>query len=163
MNDAHFFANTLAAGATWLHTIAIVVLLGYYATLSLVVLPWLSSGGSPEPGRAIEAVERRALPWILGSIALFVVSGVVLTAAHTGPNPNWATLIIVKHILVIAMVVLGVVVDRVLVPRMAGTWWTPAVVPSTDVRDLRPIVQASAVMCVLGLVVLLLTAAAQGG
>jgi len=36
-------------------------------------------------------------------------------------------------------------------------------VPSTDVRDLRPIVAASAAMSVLGLVVLLLTAAAQGG
>ncbi len=155
--------SALAVGATWIHTIAIVVLLGYYATLSLVVLPWLSSGGSPEPGRVIAEMERRALPWILGPIALFIVTGVVLTAAHTGPDPNWATLIIVKHVLVVAMVVLGVVVDRVLVPRIAGTWWTPAVVPSTDVRDLRPIVQASAGMCGLGLAVLLLTAAAQGG
>ena len=68
-----------------------------------------------------------------------------------------------KHVIVVAMVALGVVVDRVLVPRVAGTWWTPAVVPSTDVRDLRPIVQASAVMSVLGAVVLLLTAAAQLG
>jgi hypothetical protein len=72
-------------------------------------------------------------------------------------------LIIVKHIIVVGMVVLGVVVDRVLIPRVAGTWWTPAVVPSTDVGDLRPIVQASAVMSVLGAVVLLLTAAAQVG
>jgi uncharacterized membrane protein len=155
--------DALAVGATWIHTVAIVVLLGYYATLSLVVLPWLSSGGSPEPGRAIAAVERRALPWILGSIALFVITGVALTAVHSGPNPDWATLIIVKHVLVIGMVVLGVVVDRVLVPRVAGTWWTPAVVASTDVRDLRPIAQASAVLGLLGLAVLLLTAAAQVG
>ena len=155
--------NALAVGATWIHTIAIVVLLGYYTTLSLVVLPWLTSGGSREPGSVIAAVERRALPWILASVALFTVTGVVLMAANTGANPDWAPLIIVKHVIVVAMIALGVVVDRVLVPRVAGTWWTPAVVPSTDVRDLRPIVQASAAMSVLGAVVLLLTAAAQLG
>jgi uncharacterized membrane protein len=155
--------NALAVGASWIHAISIVLVLGYYATLSLAVLPWLMSGGSREPGSVIAALERRAMPWILASVALFTVTGVILMAAHTGANPDWAPLIIVKHVIVVAMIALGVVVDRVLVPRVAGTWWTPAVVPSTDVRDLRPIVQASAVMCVLGAVVLLLTAAAQLG
>lgn len=153
--------TALVVGATWIHTIAIVVLMGYYATLSLVVLPWLSSGGSAEPGRAVAAMERRALPWILVSIALFTVTGVVLMAAHSGPNPNWTPLIIGKHVIVVGMVILGIVLDRVLVPRVAGTWWTPAIEPSTDARDLRSIVQASAVMSLLGAVVLLLTAATQ--
>lgn len=140
---------------------AIVVLLGYYAMLSLIVLPWISSGGSREPGCVLAALERRALPWILGSIALFTVTGLVLMAAHTGLNPVWTPLIIAKHVIVGAMVALGVAMDRVLVPRVDGTWWTPAVEPTTDVRDLRPIAQASAVMGVLGALVLLLTAVAQ--
>ena len=160
--------STLVLGATWIHTVAIVVVLGYYATLWLVVLPWLSSGGAPEPGRVITLLERRALPWIIGSIVLFIVTGVVLML--TSPSydglgnlaaSTWAILIVVKHVVVVAMVALGLVVDRVLVPRVAGTWWTPAVVPSTDARDLRPIARASGVMGVLGAVVLLLTAAAQ--
>ncbi len=153
--------NALAVGATWIHTMAIVVLLGYYAVLSLIVLPWISSGGSREPGRVLAALERRALPWIVGSIALFTVTGLVLMAVHTGPNPVWTPLIIAKHVIVVAMVALGVAMDRVLVPRVDGTWWTPAVEPTTDVRDLRPIAQASAVMGVLGALVLLLTAVAQ--
>ncbi len=153
--------NAVAIGATWIHAMAIVVLMGYYATLSLVVLPWLSAGGSVEPGRAVAGMERRALPWIVSSIALFTVTGLVLLAAHTGPNPAWTPLIIVKHVIVIGMVALGVAMDRVLVPRIDGTWWTPAVEPTTDLRDLRPITQASAVMGLLGAVVLLLTAAAQ--
>ena len=151
----------VAAAATWIHTIAVVVLLGYYLTLSLVMLPWLSSGGSAEPGRVIAAIERRALPWILASVALFTVTGVVLIAAHEGSYPDWTTLIIVKHVIVVVMVMLGVVMDRVLVTRLDGTWWTPAVVPSTDPRDLRPIVRASATMVLLGAAVLLLTAVAQ--
>jgi hypothetical protein len=155
--------DAIAVGATWIHTVAIVVVLGYYATLSLVVLPWLTSGGSSEPGRVITSMERRALPWVAGSIVLFILTGVVLMGAHTGPNPDWAPLIIVKHVLVIGMVALGVALDRVLVPRVAGTWWTPAVVPATDPRDLRPIAQACAAMSALGIVVLLLTAAAQAG
>jgi uncharacterized membrane protein len=160
--------NAVAIGAAWIHTIAIVVLLGYYALLSLIVLPWLSSGGSREPGRVLAAMERRAMPWILGSIAAFTVTGVLMML--TSPEyeglgnlgvSTWAVLIVVKHVIVVAMVALGVVMDRVLVPRVDGTWWTPAVEPSTDVRELRSIVQASALMGVLGAVVLLLTAAAQ--
>jgi len=153
--------NALAVGATWIHAMAIVVLMGYYATLSLVVLPWLSAGGSVDPGRVVAGMERRALPWILGSIVLFTVTGLVLMTARSGPDLNWTSLIIAKHVVVVVMVVLGVVMDRVLVPRLDGTWWTPAVEPSTDVRDLRPIAQASAAMSLLGAVVLLLTAAAQ--
>ena len=80
--------TALAVGATWVHTLAIVVLLGYYATLSLVVLPWLSSGGSTEPGRVIAAVERRALPWVLVSIVVFTVSGIVLMVAAQRVRPG---------------------------------------------------------------------------
>jgi hypothetical protein len=61
------------------------------------------------------------------------------------------------------MVGIGIAIDRVLVPRLDGTWWTPPVEPTTDVRELRPVAQASAVMGLLGALVLLLTAAAQGG
>ena len=60
------------------------------------------------------------------------------------------------------MVVLGLVMDRVLVPRADGTWWTPPVVPSTDVRDLRPIALACATTGMLGALVLVPTAVAQG-
>lgn len=160
--------NALAVGATWIHTIAIVILLGYYAALSLVVLPWLRSGDSHEPGRVLAALERRALPWILVSIILFVATGVALmltSSKYEGLGDvaasTWAVLILVKHAVVVAMIALGVVIDRVIVPRVDGTWWTPAVEPSTDARDLRTVTQASWVMGLLGTVVLLLTAAAQ--
>jgi uncharacterized membrane protein len=153
---------TLFVGATWIHTMSIVVLAGYYATLSLVVLPWLASGGSAQPGRVMAAVERRALPWILGSIVVFTITGVVLISANTSKDPSWTTWIIVKHVVVVAMVALGVVLDRVLVPRLDGTWWTPPVEASTDPGELRPVVLASAGISLLGAAVLLLTAIAQG-
>ena len=53
------------------------------------MLPSLSSGGSTEPGRVIAAMERRALPWIIGSIVAFTVTGLVLMAAHRGSDPGW--------------------------------------------------------------------------
>lgn len=160
--------NAVAVGVTWIHALAIVVALGYYVVLTLVVLPWLSSGGSRDPARALAALERRAMPWILGSVVAFTVTGVLMMLAspeYEGQGnlggSTWAVLMVVKHLVIVAMVALGVVMDRVLVPRLDGTWWTPAVEPSTDVRDLRPVAQASAAMSLLGAVVLLLTAAAQ--
>ena len=53
--------DIVQAVAAWLHSLATVILLGYYALLALVVIPVLRSAvNGPALGRVIPAIERRA-------------------------------------------------------------------------------------------------------
>ena len=150
-------------GATWLHLLATVAMIGYYAILGLVVLPAIR-GLVPAPalGDSIAAIERRATPVIIGSLAIFLATGVFLmtTDPRYGGVGNvgstWATLFLVKHVVVLAMVGVGVYIDALVVRRFAA-----AEAPD-DPAAVRLLVLSSAVMTLLGAVVLFLTAAAQG-
>jgi uncharacterized membrane protein len=71
--------DVVQVGATWLHLLATVTLLGYYAILGAVVLPSIRGVvARPELGEAIAAMERRATPLIVGSLVVFLATGVYL-------------------------------------------------------------------------------------
>ncbi len=149
-------------GAAWLHSLSVVVLLGYYATLALVVLPSLSDS-RVAAGPLLVAFERRAIPWILASIGVMTFSGIylmVVDASYGGlgaiAGSAWGALILVKHLVVVGLVGLGIVIDRILVPDLAVD--TDAAWLAGRFRLLR---MACWGMVVLGAVVLLLTSAAQ--
>jgi uncharacterized membrane protein len=151
-------------GASWLHLLATVALIGYYAILGLLVLPAIR-GLVPAAalGQSIAAIERRATPIIIGSLAIFLATGIFLmtTDSRYGGVGNlagstWATLFLVKHVLVLAMAGVGVYIDALVVRRFG------AVEAPGDPAAVRLFVLSCGVMTLLGAVVLFLTAAAQG-
>jgi uncharacterized membrane protein len=105
--------------AIWIHTVAFVIAWGYYGILGRVVLPALGRSLDVEDAvHALAAVERRALPLVLGSIVLFVVTGsylLVVDPHYAGLGNvlanSWTILMLVKHLVVIALIALGVAVD----------------------------------------------------
>lgn len=149
-------------GATWLHLIATVALLGYYGIVGLLVVPVLwRIVPARELGDSIASVERRAFPVIIGSLAVFLATGVYLM----GVDPQyggvgdvsgsaWATLFLVKHLVVLGMVGVGVYIDALIVRRFA-------LPEATDQAAVRRLEVAAGFMTALGAVVLLLTAAGQ--
>ncbi len=151
-------------GAGWLHSIATVVLLGYYAVLALVVVPILGRTlDGPALGRAIPAIERRALPLILASIGVFLVTGSYLLLADDRFGgmghffgSAWSTLIVIKHLVVVALIAIGVYVDLLVVPDVA----TPVDEPARSAA-IRRLARSASAITILGGLVLLLTAAAQ--
>jgi uncharacterized membrane protein len=153
--------DAIEVGALWLHTLAMVIVLGYYGILARVVLPALRKALDGEAlVAAVPAVERRALPTVLLAIVLFVVTGVYLLATddqYTGVgdfSSTWSTMMLVKHLVVVGMIALGVVVDRL--ARAVGDTSDEGLPQALDVLALA----AEATM-VLGVIVLLLTAVAQ--
>ena len=113
--------------AVWLHTLALVIVLGYYGVLGRVVLPAFerSLDGSAQAS-ALMAIERRAAP------AARPLDRAVHRDRRLPPGhrpryaglgnvfaSTWTTLMFVKHVLVVGLVVLGVAVDR-LVRRVAA-------------------------------------------
>jgi uncharacterized membrane protein len=155
--------DLVQVGATWLHLVATVALIGYYAILGLLVIPALrKTVPAREVAASVVAVEGRALPMIFGSLAIFLATGVFLMAndARYGgvgdvSGSTWATLLLVKHVVVLAMVGLGVYIDALVARRFAGP---EAIDQPAPVQRLEI---AAGVMTLLGAVVLLLTAYAQ--
>jgi uncharacterized membrane protein len=154
--------DLMQVGATWLHLLATVAMLGYYAILGLVVLPAIR-GVLParELGESIAGMERRATPVIVGSLIAFLATGVYLMVTNTryggvgDIGSTWATIFLVKHLVVGAMVGLGVYIDALVVRGfgVAGSPDQPAAV--------RRLAMTAVAMTVLGAFVLLLTAAGQ--
>ena len=155
--------DLLPVGATWLHLIATVAMVGYYAILCLLVLPVLRQVLSArELGETIAGVERRALPVIIGSLAVFLATGVYLMGADVryGGVGNvtgsaWATLLLAKHLVVGVMVALGVYIDALIVRRIS-----PPEAPD-QTAAVRRLEVVAGVMTLLGALVLFLTAVAQ--
>jgi len=150
-------------GALWLHTLAMVIALGYYGILARIVLPALRrSLDGPDLATAVPAVERRALPFVVAAAVAFIVTGAYLLVVddrYTGIgdfSSSWSTLMLVKHLVIVVMIALAVVVDRL--ARSVGE--------ATDegrgqVLDVLVLVADGATA--MGAIALLLTAIAQLG
>ena len=151
--------------AVWLHALSTVIVLGYYGILGRIVLPALErSLSGPRLGQAIVAIERRAVPVLGISVVAFTVTGVYLLLVDPSFDglgrfgSTWASLMLVKHLLVGLMVVGGV-----------GVHWLAGRVADPDLDDehqrasLGHLRLAAEAMTGVGAVILLLTAAAQVG
>jgi len=156
--------DVVQAVAAWLHSCATVILLGYYAVLALIVVPVLRRAvDGPTLGGAIAAIERRTLPLILVSIGVFLVTGTYLLLTDDRFlglghffGGTWSTLIVVKHVLVVALVGIGVYIDLLVVPDVANP-----VDEASRSAGVRRLARSASAMAALGATVLLLTAAAQ--
>jgi uncharacterized membrane protein len=153
----------IGVGATWLHLLATVTLVGYYAVLALFLIPTIRRL-SP-PGTAAEticAVERRALPLLVAALVVFLATGVYMMGVDSrygGPGNiggTWATLLLLKHVVVVVMLGLGSYLDGLIARLVASS------VEGTDAATTR-IYRVTGGMAVLGAAVLLLTAMAQAG
>jgi uncharacterized membrane protein len=149
--------------ALWAHLLATVGLVGYYVVLALAVLPALSMLGATGALGVLAAIERRAMPVLLVSLIAFLVTGVYLMTTNGryggvgNVGSSWATMLLIKHAVVVAMLLVGSVVDGLVVRA------TRADVPTDPARALAQIGLGVDAMALLGLIVLLLTAAAQAG
>jgi uncharacterized membrane protein len=142
--------DVLLAGATWLHLLATVVLIGQYVLLALIYYPLLRSRiKAAELGGVMEDLGARMRGWIGLSVLIFILTGIYLTLrdpAYLGVGNfgnAWSILMLIKHILVLAFIGVGKVAES------KG---------STD--SVTRLETAFAVLAILGVAILLLTALA---
>lgn len=155
--------DLVQVGAVALHSVAMIFVLGYYAVLGRVVIPALLRSLDARWARASVAdIEATALPLILVAIVVFVVTGAFLMftdAQYAGfgdlLGTTWSVLILAKHAIVIGLIGLGVGVDFLI-----------RSIPVEDAREaiarsLRRVGLAADAVSALGIIVVLMTAAAQ--
>lgn len=149
--------------AVWLHTLAFVIAWGYYGVLGRMVLPALQrSLDQPAQTAALVGVERRARPLLVLSVVLFTATGTYLLFVDPDYQglgnvfaSTWTTLMLVKHVLVVAWVMLAVMVDRFI--RRVGEATSDAARGSA----LRRLKLSAEGATGLGALIVLLTVAAQ--
>jgi uncharacterized membrane protein len=100
------------------HALATVILVGQYLLSSLVIIPTLEKLASEkERARLLPALLAKARPWILTSLAVFIVTGTLMMMTDgeylgfMNFGNAWSILMIVKHVLAVAWVFLGISLD----------------------------------------------------
>jgi len=150
---------SLTALAVSTHLFATVVLVGYYTVLALIIAPAVVTlAGGTKPIEVLAAVEQRAMPLLIASLVAFLGTGIYLITAdpqYAGLGKvggTWASLLLVKHVVIMIMLILGSYLDGLIV-RAAKT--------NSGGDRLSRVIWASRGMALLGGAVLLLTAVAQ--
>lgn len=149
--------------AIWVHMLGLVIVMGYYGVLGKLVVPALGRAlDVPSRVAALVELERRALPLVLLSVVLFVITGtylMVINPNYTGLGDffgsTWSALLLFKHLVVLGFIGLGVLVDALV--RSAGR----APTDEARVLDIRLLELAAEAATGLGALAILLTAAAQ--
>ena len=110
----------LIALSTWLHTLATIIMIGYFLFSSLIYLPAFQHSMQPNALRELlEQVSARLRLFFGGSLLIFFVTGTYLMLINDSylglgkffANP-WSILMVVKHMLVLAFLALAVFSER---------------------------------------------------
>ena len=151
----------LVALSTWLHSLATIVMIGYYLFTSLIYLPVFERQMQANALRdLLEQVSARLRPFFGGSLLIFLVTGTHLMLINENylglgnffGNP-WSVLIVVKHVLVLAFLALAVYSERAFLGQISDQ----------KPEALKKFRWALNINTVLGVVILLLTSIAQAG
>ncbi len=151
----------LVALSTWLHALATIVFIGYYFFTGLIYLPVLEHQMQVNALRdLLEQVSVRLRPFFGGSLLIFLVTGTHLMLINKNylglgnffANP-WSILIVIKHVLVLAFIVLAFYSERAFLGQISDQ----------NLRALRQFRWTLNINMILGLFILLLTALAQAG
>ena len=154
-------SNPIPALSTWLHTMATIVMIGYYVFTSLIYLPIFSRQMQAEDLRELlEQVSARLRPFFGGSLLIFLVTGthlMLINEDYLGlgsffGNP-WSILIVIKHVLVIAFLGLAIYSERAFMGQIS----------SEKPEALKQFRLAVNLNTILGAIILLLTSIAQAG
>ena len=153
-------SQVLSALSLWLHTLATVVMIGYYLQLSLVFMPCLGKElTGVAPLAALGALARRMRPWLGVALLFFLLSGGFLTLAdnyYPGFGQllanTWTILMVAKHLVVLAMVAAAMYLNGIL---------QRAESPSTEPSSFGRARFAVHALSAMGVLVLLLTALAE--
>jgi uncharacterized membrane protein len=99
------------AAATWLHLLATVGVIGVYVIMFWAVTPAVMA--KPAGAGILVDAYRRTKPLVLGGWLVFVVTGIALMLVNDSYmglgqfNNRWSILMLVKHVVVFAMVMMS--------------------------------------------------------
>lgn len=154
-------SDLLVALSTFLHSLATIVMIGYFVFASLIYLPVFERQVQAGALRdLLEQCSARLRPCFGGSLLIFIVTGTHLMLV----NENylglgnifanwWSVLIIVKHVLVLAFLGMAIFSERAFLPQISDE-------KPEALKHFRLTLNINAI---LGVSIVLMTAMAQAG
>lgn len=154
-------ATIIVSLSTSLHVLATVVFVGYYLFTGLIYLPVLERCMPANALRdVLEQVSGRLRPFFGGSLLIFLATGtylMVINQSYQGlgqffANP-WSALMVIKHGLVLAFLVLAVASERAFMGQIS----------ERKPEALQRFHWALNINALLGVAIILMTSVAQAG
>lgn len=148
----------------WIHLMATVAWIGGMFTNFFVYLPALGKVlDPPTMGKLMGAVMKRFRILVYVSMAIFLITGVLLGMAHVGPDHDlastggWISLLFLKVGLFVIMVFLAVYAFEILAPRVAEI---ASKGPSDDLKRMQKSQMIFAMIgFILGIIILAISSA----
>lgn len=148
----------------WVHLMATAAWIGGMLTNFIVYMPAIGKVlDAPTTGKLMGAVMKRFKTMVYFSIALFLITGILLGFIHGGSNQlssfgdNWVFILFVKIVVFTVMVVLVVYAFEILAPKVARV---AANGPSPKLRRIQKSQRLLAMAgFMMGIIILALSAA----
>jgi uncharacterized membrane protein len=119
--------SALLAICLALHTLSTVLLVGNYILSALVIIPVLRRlVPEEEQAKLIVALVSRSRPWVISSLLAFIVTGTAMLVTDSQYlgfmdfGNTWSIGMVAKHLLVIAVIGMGVYLDMGITRRLSG-------------------------------------------
>lgn len=143
------------------HSLATVLWIGGMLFMKLVLLPAQAAIDPPQRGRLMGAAAARFTMVAWTSVVVLLVTGLLKTPAGRlmDFDSRFGTALAIKHLLIAAMIVIGLVISLGVVPKLKSLAPAPGQAPSAGfVQAQGRLDLLSAINTVLGLLVLLAVA-----
>jgi uncharacterized membrane protein len=151
------------------HLTATVIWIGQAVLSGLIYMPLFNQQlKGPALGAMMTGMIKKAGPWIIASIFVFIATGIPLTLWNenvSDPTHPWSMMIYIKHAFVLIMIVLAVYTGRVAFPKLQKAM---SAVSSKEATPQPQVLAAmkrmkiiGRIVTLLGLIVLLITAIAE--
>ena len=151
----------LSVISNFLHLLATVTWIGGMLFVNLVLMPSLTAIDPPQRGKLMGAIAKRFAILSWGSIVILLVTGVIVAPSQSLLNLSTAygVTLFLKHLAVLAMIVIGVRTAFVIAPKMQSLAPAPGTPPSPAYLNVQKQFSLLArVNMLLGVLVLLLVA-----
>ncbi len=145
----------------FLHSLATVTWIGGMIYVNLVLGPSLEAIDPPQRGRLSGAVAKHFSPYAWGSIIILVITGFLKTPSGMLFNLSspYGTILFAKHVLVLAMILIGLLITFYTAPKMEALAPKPGERPAPAfVNAQNQLALLAQVNMILGILVLLVIA-----
>ena len=147
--------SIILAVSFWIHFIGVAIWVGASFLMPLVILPAISTLEPPSRLKPMAAISAKLLPWIIASIILVFLSGIVQTVMIFGASPSRT--LIIKIIVAVLMMANGFYLGVVLTKRVGTLAPAPGAPPSPEfLKAQRRLVMHGWIQAGMAVVILLI-------